>query len=103
MKPQSDVEVQYADLVASHDDLAAARKSPVKVRRAFSRFVDLTQELTAAMRREFKARTGLDWQASDFPGWNSVTDLFQEPPSDWTARATDSDSGRGDSVFQTFR
>jgi hypothetical protein len=74
---QSDVEVQYADLVAAYDDLTAVRKSPVKVRRALTRFIDLTQELTAAMRREYDARTGLVWQACTFPRWSPVTELFK--------------------------
>lgn len=77
MKYRSDVEMLFADLVASFDELNAARPSPVRARRAFARFVGLTQQLTAAMRREFSANTGKSWSASDFHGWNAVSQLFK--------------------------
>lgn len=77
MRHTSDVEMLYADLVASYDELNAARPSPVRVRRAFARFVGLTQQVTAAMRKEFPTHTGKAWSASDFDGWNEVTQLFK--------------------------
>jgi hypothetical protein len=77
MKHRSDVEMLYADLVASCDELNAARPSPVRVRRALARFIGLAQQLTAAMRREFSANTGKSWSASDFHGWNPVSHLFK--------------------------
>ena len=77
MTHQSDVEMLYADLAASVDELNDARPSPVRVRRAFARFIGLTQQLTAAMRREFAAKTGQLWSASDFSGWNAVSRFFK--------------------------
>lgn len=54
-----------------------ARPSPKQVRRTFSRFIELTQRLTSVMRRESKAKTGVEWKASEFLGWNEVTSLFK--------------------------
>ena len=30
------------------------------------------------MRKEFKAKTGLDWEAKEFGGWNAISELFKE-------------------------
>lgn len=74
----SDVDIVFRDLADALEDLNANRPSPKEVRRAFSRFVGLTQKLTATMRVEFKARTGEKWRSGEFPGWNNVTNLFKE-------------------------
>lgn len=73
-----DVDLVFADLQDALTDLEAGRSSPKQVRRAFSRFVELTQRLTSAMRREAKSKAGIDWQASRFGGWNKVTALFKD-------------------------
>jgi hypothetical protein len=51
--------------------------SPVAVRRNFVTFVDLTQKLTSYMRKEYSEKKGQTWVASDFEGWNDVTELFK--------------------------
>ncbi len=72
-----DTALVFADLADAFSALEAARGSPKQVRREFSRFVGLTQRLTAAMRKDFSAHHGGAWVASDFPGWNGVTELFK--------------------------
>lgn len=78
MPEVSDVDLVFSDLQDALIELNDAITSPKRVRRCFSRFVDLTQRLTSAMRRESKARAGLEWQASRFSGWNEVTGLFKD-------------------------
>jgi hypothetical protein len=57
--------------------LDKARTSPREVRRAFSRFVDVSQRLTSAMRKDF-SKMGLGkWEAESFSGWNDVTEFFK--------------------------
>ena len=67
----------FADLRDALGDLDAARGSPKRVRRAFSRFVDLTQKLTAAMRTDYSRVKGASWPAAIFTGWNNVTEFFK--------------------------
>lgn len=59
-------------------ELSLARSSPKQVRRAFSRSIELTQRLTSVMRRESKAKAGIEWRASEYTGWNDVTALFKD-------------------------
>jgi hypothetical protein len=73
----TDTSLVFGDL---HDALAAlevARGSPNEVRRAFSRYVDLTQRLTSAMRKDFSRLKQEKWAASSFAGWNNVTAFFK--------------------------
>ncbi len=72
-----DSDLVFADLEDAFAALDTARGSPKDVRRAFSRFVDLTQRLTAAMRKDFKRIKSEEWSASDFTGWNKVTAFFK--------------------------
>jgi hypothetical protein len=74
----SDVDVLFRDLAHCTEELKEARRSPVRVRRAFARLVDLSQQLTSAMRTEFKKATGARWNASAFGRWTPVSDLFKE-------------------------
>jgi len=67
----------FADLQDALTDLDAARGSPKNVRRAFSRFIDLTQKLTSAMRKDFSRIKQAKWQASIFTGWTPITDLIK--------------------------
>lgn len=67
----------FGDLRDALHDLDAARGSPKQVRRAFSRFVDLTQKLTSAMRTDFSRVKGAQWSAAAFNGWNNVTEFFK--------------------------
>lgn len=72
-----EVDLVYADLQDAFNQLEIARSSPKEVRRCFSRFVELSQRLTSAMRKDFKALTGCDWRANGFDSWDAVTDLFK--------------------------
>ena len=74
----SSVTIVFEDLSRNCDSLRFSRASPKNMRRIFQDFVNNSQKLTAYMRREFKARTGVNWEANDFSGWNVVTDLFKE-------------------------
>lgn len=68
----------FRDLEDSLNVLKESKKSPVDVRRQFSRFITLTQQLTEMMRKEFEELTGHKWEASEFGEWNHVTELFKK-------------------------
>jgi hypothetical protein len=53
MNPQLDSAPVFADLSDAYAALVASQHSPREVRRAFVRFVDLSQKLTSAMRKDF--------------------------------------------------
>ena len=72
-----ETDLVFADLEDALHALDDARGSPKKVRRAFSRFVELTQRLTAAMRKDYMRIRGGAWAAKEFPGWNAITDAFK--------------------------
>lgn len=78
MPSVSDVELVLADLEDAFKALNSAVSSPKLVRQSFSRFVELTQRLTAVMRKDWSARRGGTWAANTFPGWNATTALFKE-------------------------
>ncbi len=72
-----DTSLVFADLCDARVALVESRTSPREVRRAFVRFVDLSQRLTSAMRKDF-SRMGLGaWKASRFMGWTAVTELLK--------------------------
>jgi hypothetical protein len=73
----NDADLVLADLRDALHALHQARGSPKEVRRAFSRFVDLSQRLTAAMRKDFARLRHEPWQAKSFDGWNKVTEFFK--------------------------
>ena len=77
MKPPLDSPLVFADLADAHSMLIASRKSPREVRRAFVRFVDLSQKLTSAMRKDFSKLGHGNWEASKFQGWTTVTELLK--------------------------
>jgi hypothetical protein len=72
------VAVVFRDLADTLDELSSGSASPVAVRRNFGTFVELTQKLTSYMRIEYSEKKGQTWVASDFDGWNEVTELFKE-------------------------
>lgn len=74
----SDTKMIFGDLKAALEELKNNRKVPVTIRRAFGQFLTLTQQLTEAMRKEYKSLTGKEWNASSFSGWNKITELFKE-------------------------
>lgn len=76
------VDLVFTDLRDAFADLRSAAHSPKLVRRAFSRFVDLTQRLTNVMRKDYKALTGERWSATDFPGWTETTTVFKQLRND---------------------
>lgn len=77
-EPLLDADLVFGDLRDALAALKNASGSPKDIRRALSRFVDLTQRLTSAMRRDYsKLKAGEKWVASSFPGWDDVTDLFK--------------------------
>lgn len=73
--PESDL--VFTDLSDAIGALEQARGSPKEVRRAFSRFADLTQRLTSAMRLDYSRVKISNWNATAFIGWNTVTDFFK--------------------------
>ena len=72
-----DTDVVYRDLQDSLTDLELARGSPKDVRRAFSRYVELSQRLTSAMRKDFSRVLNKKWEASTFTGWSPQTELLK--------------------------
>jgi len=77
MADPTDVDLVYYDLRDSVNLLDSARAVPREVRRVFSRYVELSQRLTSAMRKDFKARQGSSWEASRFSGWTPSTELLK--------------------------
>ena len=77
MKPTLDSPLVFADLADAHATLIASRKSPREIRRAFVHFVDLSQKLTSAMRKDFSKLALGNWEASAFQGWTPVTKLLK--------------------------
>lgn len=73
----TDVAVVFADLRDSLESLDQARGSPRDVRRALSRYVELSQRLTSAMRKGYGGRGTGKWEASRFSGWTSRTELLK--------------------------
>jgi hypothetical protein len=57
------------------DSISNELHSPAEMRRSFGSFIDLSQKLTNAMRRDFSPK---QWEASSFKGWNSTTSLFKK-------------------------
>lgn len=67
----------FADLKDTFAALGAARGSPKDVRRTFSRFLELSQKLTSAMRKDASRLGKVEWAASSFPGWTPATELIK--------------------------
>jgi len=78
MSEASNVAVAFQDLTDALEALSSGSASPVAVRRTFVTFVDLSQKLTSYMRIEYSEKKGQTWVASDFDGWNDVTELFKD-------------------------
>ena len=77
MSQALDSSLVFADLCDAHATLVACRESPREVRRAFVRFIDLSQKLTSAMRKDFSRLERGSWEASKFPSWTPVTELLK--------------------------
>lgn len=78
MTRQSAVDIVFQDLSDALDLLRQSRSSPTEVRKAFNRFVELSQKLTSAMRKEFKKINGQKWNAFSFDGWDKITEFFKK-------------------------
>lgn len=77
MTRATEASIVFADLCDAHAALERARHSPKDVRRAFSRFIELSQKLTSAMRKD-TSRLGIGaWEASSFEGWTPITALLK--------------------------
>ncbi len=72
-----DVSLVFADLSDAFAKLGVCRRSPREVRREFLRFVNLSQKLTAAMRKDFSMLNLGRWEGSRFRGWTPVTELLK--------------------------
>lgn len=72
-----DSAIIFADIEDAFAKLNVARDSPRDIRRAFSQFVDLSQKLTSAMRRDFSRLGKGKWHAASFDGWTTTTDLVK--------------------------
>lgn len=77
MSTEDDTALTFSDLLDSLDELEKARGSPKRVRRAFTRFVDLSQRLTASMRTDYSRVASRPWEASAFPGWTEDTSFLK--------------------------
>ena len=82
MSKLSIVDVVFQDLSDAFAELTSGSTSPKKVRLSFGNFVNLSQKLSANMYKEYKAKTDQSWNASDFDGWNEVTELFKQLRND---------------------
>jgi hypothetical protein len=74
MKKLSDVDIVFGDLADSLYRLKNQSDSPKEIRRAFTDFVNLSQKLTACMRKEYNG----EWNANEFNGWTQITELFKK-------------------------
>jgi len=72
-----EVSLVFADLNDAFAKLMACRRSPREVRREFLRFVNLSQKLTAAMRKDFSRLNLGSWKGARFQGWTPVTELLK--------------------------
>lgn len=77
MADTSDADLVFHDLCDALRQLEEAHASPKEVRRAFSRYVELSQRLTSAMRKDFSKRKGQAWPASSFVEWTPATELLK--------------------------
>lgn len=75
--PRLDADLVFADLDDAKRSLDEARGSPREVRRAFSRFVELSQKLTSSMRTDYSRLKMGKWQAKEFPGWTVDTSFLK--------------------------
>jgi len=82
MTESSIVAVVYQDLAEAYAELSSESASRKAVRQSFTNFVDLSQKLTSHMRKEYSEKKEKPWVASDFGGWNDVTELFKQLRND---------------------
>tara|TARA_R100000353_G_scaffold89567_1_gene66226 strand:- start:934 stop:1686 length:753 start_codon:yes stop_codon:yes gene_type:complete len=77
MSELSKTEVVYKDLYRLYNKINSSRRHPRAFRNAFESYIFKSQQLTEAMRSEYKKKTQLDWLASEFQGWNGFTNALK--------------------------
>ena len=77
MPHSTEAALVFADLKDAFATLEADRGSPKNIRRDFSRFIELSQKLTAAMRRDATRLGKGNWAASSFTGWTPIAELIK--------------------------
>lgn len=73
----SNVDIAFHDLCYAHNELLRQRKYPTFMRRKFSEYILLSQQLTEFMRKEFSASTAKKWSAGNFKEWNATTNFLK--------------------------
>src|SRR5574341_486506 len=76
-KKISDTELIFRDINDIEKEIQDEHDSPLRIKRLFSQYITLSQQLTEIMRKEFSDICGANWEAKSFPGWNAVTSLFK--------------------------
>ena len=74
----SKTELVYIDLHNLYEYKNENRRNPRLFRLAFESYILKSQQLTEAMRSEYRQRTGLTWEASKFEGWNAFTNALKK-------------------------
>lgn len=70
MNDPTKTELVFEDLEQAYFDIIQFRRYPRRFRMAFEIYIYKSQQLTEAMRSEYKLRTRKKWNASAFQGWN---------------------------------
>lgn len=77
MRDLRGAQVVAEDLRRLYLEINTSRRYPFKFRQVFEQYIYKSQQLTETMRKEFKALTGKEWAAKDFPGWNPYTEVLK--------------------------
>lgn len=78
MREPTKTQIVFADLCQLYVDINKNRRNPRLFRLAFESYIFKSQQLTEAMRSEYKQQTGKKWCASDFDGWNEYTNSVKK-------------------------
>lgn len=71
-------ELVFQDLEHAYREIVNYRRFPRRFRIAFELYIYKSQQLTEAMRSEFKNRTGQQWSANTFSSWNSHSTIIKK-------------------------
>lgn len=77
MREPTKTQLVYGDLCQLYSDINTNRRNPRFFRLAFESYIFKSQQLTEAMRSEYKHQTGKNWLASDFKGWNEYANAIK--------------------------
>lgn len=78
MREPTKTQLVFGDLCQLYIDINKNRRNPRFFRLAFESYVFKSQQLTEAMRSEYKQQTGEKWCASVFNGWNEYTNSVKK-------------------------